>query len=207
MQITAPSELTTILCRTRTDTASQSTAVAAWTADSQAWASAPGFVAGALLRSLDDQRVVVYLHYLPAADPVLDSLPPNSLAALTDSHRYRIVAFETPPSTASSPLVIAQGAHLTTLINIFETDPQRQQSLVDTWLTAGKPLTEHPGFVVAALHRSTDGTRMVNYAHWRSPADWQDVVRQHRQDFEQFRPLGLSDPHLYEVVHLVEAAG
>jgi hypothetical protein len=98
------------------------------------------------------------------------------------------------------------GASPTTLINIFDTDQARQARLVSLWIAVGEPVTHHPGFLRAALHQSTDGTRVVNFAHWRTPSDWQDVVAHHGQDFAQFRPLGQSDPHLYEVIHVLERA-
>jgi Antibiotic biosynthesis monooxygenase len=61
----------------------------------------------------------------------------------------------------------------------------------------------------AALHRSTDGTRVVNYAHWRSEADFDGFLKKYRAYMEAtFGPLASRiDPHLYEVVSLVEWAG
>ena len=60
----------------------------------------------------------------------------------------------------------------------------------------------------AALHRSTDGTRVVNYAQWRSGADWDSFLKKYREQFATFGPLSERiDPHLYEVVYLYERAG
>jgi Antibiotic biosynthesis monooxygenase len=211
MRIATDARVVSVLSRTRTDPPAQAEAAATWIAASRTWSNIAGFVAGALLRSLDGERVVAYVQWaLPGAGPDLASAggfpPPDSLAASTDSHHYTVVTLEAPPGVPTSPVVIARDDGLSTLINIFDTSPARQQQLVETWITAGEPFTHHPGFVAAALHRSTDGTRVVNYAHWRSAADWRDLAARHGQDFAQFRPVGQSDPHLYEVVHLTEAA-
>jgi heme-degrading monooxygenase HmoA len=204
MHITTLSGLSTVLSRTRTAPDSQAQVLDAWITAAQAWQTTPGFVAGALLRSLDQQRVIAYLQYqLPTAP--LDVTPPlDGLGVSTDSHLYEVVSLEAPPDVSISALSIALDDGLTTLVNVFDTDPPRQQELVDTWLTVGKPFTHHPGFVDAALHRSTDGTRVVNYAHWRHAADWQDLASKSGQEFGRFRPLGTSDPHLYAVVRVIE---
>jgi hypothetical protein len=130
----------------------------------------------------------------------------DRLPAMTDSHSYRVVRLESPPRAAASPLEVVPGAAPTTLINIFDTDQARLTQLVKTWITVGEPFTHHPGFLQAALHQSTDGTRVVNFAYWRSPSDWQDLVAHHGPDFARFRSLGQSDPHLYEIVHVLESA-
>lgn len=65
-----------------------------------------------------------------------------------------------------------------------------------------------PGAIGAALHRSTDGTRVVNYAQWRSEADYSRFVKKSREQMEARRPLAERvDPHLYEVVYLFERKG
>ena len=58
-----------------------------------------------------------------------------------------------------------------------------------------------------ALHRSTDGTRVINYAQWRSEADFDRFVKKYGEQFAARRPLASRvDPHLYEVVYLSERA-
>jgi len=58
------------------------------------------------------------------------------------------------------------------------------------------------------LHKSKDGTRVINYAHWRSETDFQNFVRRHGADFAQFSKFASRiDPHTYEVVHLYERSG
>jgi hypothetical protein len=198
MRIATHAPLAVNLSRIRTLPEKQARVLTSAITASQAWRENSSFAAGAILRSLDGQRLVVYRQYSAASARLVE------LTEQVDSHWYQVVTLEAPPSVAPSPLLVSQNDGLTTLVNIFDTDPARQQQLVDLWIRAGEPFTHHPGFIGAALHKSTDGARVVNYARWRSPADWQDLVSHHGREFAAFRPLGQSDPHLYELVHLVE---
>jgi quinol monooxygenase YgiN len=64
---------------------------------------------------------------------------------------------------------IRAGAPLVTLINVFTVDPENQQRLVELWQQATDEVMRHlPGFVSANVHRSLDGTKVVNYAQWES---------------------------------------
>jgi heme-degrading monooxygenase HmoA len=56
---------------------------------------------------------------------------------------------------------------------VFTVVPERQQELVDLLVEATEQvMVGLPGFVSANIHRSDDGTRVVNYAQWRSRADF-----------------------------------
>jgi heme-degrading monooxygenase HmoA len=59
-----------------------------------------------------------------------------------------------------------------TLINVFDVEASRQQELV-ALLTEGtdQVIRHRPGFVSVNLLASNDGTRVVNYAQWRSLDD------------------------------------
>ncbi|HLW02482.1 MAG TPA: antibiotic biosynthesis monooxygenase family protein [Ktedonobacterales bacterium] len=103
---------------------------------------------------------------------------------------------------------ISQEGNLVTLINVFETTPEQQQALIEQWIRFTEAVKDESGFIAAALHKSTDGTRVINYAHWRSQADFDNFLRQHGADFAQFGQNSLRmDPHTYEVVYLHEQAG
>ncbi len=65
---------------------------------------------------------------------------------------------------------IATGQHIVTLVNVFTVAPDRQQALVDLLVAATEQTMCHqPGYVSANIHRSLDGTKVVNYAQWREP--------------------------------------
>lgn len=102
---------------------------------------------------------------------------------------------------------ITQENEVVTLINMFETTTEQQQALIDQWIRFTEALKEDPGFIGAALHKSVDGARVINYAHWRSQADFDNFLRQHRAEFAQFAQNSIRmDPHTYEVVYLYERA-
>ena len=98
--------------------------------------------------------------------------------------------------------------NLVTVINVFETKPEQQQELIDQWIRFVEEVAGEPGMIGAALHRSTDGTRVVNYAQWRSKEDFERFVQKYHEQMEARRPLAQRvDPHLYEVVYLFERRG
>ena len=73
---------------------------------------------------------------------------------------------------------IDQSHGVVTLINSFSCEPQNQQPLIDAWIRATEErLGALPGIISAALHRSKDGTRVVNYAQWKSAENWESLVR------------------------------
>jgi heme-degrading monooxygenase HmoA len=83
-------------------------------------------------------------------------------------------------------LRISKDADVVTLINVFETTPEKQQALIDQWVRFTEAVRNEPGYIGTALHKSTDGTRVINYAHWRSQADFDAFLNRHRSDFAQF---------------------
>jgi hypothetical protein len=65
-------------------------------------------------------------------------------------------------------ITIAKDHDMVTLINAFSCEPQNQQSLIDSSIRATEAEQgKLPGIISAALHRSKDGMRVVNYAQWR----------------------------------------
>ncbi|HKD77813.1 MAG TPA: antibiotic biosynthesis monooxygenase family protein [Ktedonobacterales bacterium] len=105
-------------------------------------------------------------------------------------------------------MLISQTGDLITLINVFETTPAQQQGLIEQWVRFVETVKDEPGLIGTALHRSTDGTRVVNYAQWRSDAAYTSFIQRHRAQLEARRSLALQvDPHLYDVVYLFDRAG
>jgi len=102
-------------------------------------------------------------------------------------------------------MLITRDNNFVTLINVFETTPEQQQALIDQWVRFTEMIRSEPGYVGTALHKSTDGTRMLNYAHWRSQEDFDAFLGRHAADFAQFtQNASRIDPHTYTVVHLDE---
>jgi quinol monooxygenase YgiN len=76
-----------------------------------------------------------------------------------------------------STSTIATDAPVVTLINVFEVTADRQARLVEILEKATVDVMRHlPGFVSANLHRSLDGTRVANYAQWKSVEDFERML-------------------------------
>ena len=55
-----------------------------------------------------------------------------------------------------------------TLVNMFTVRPEDQRRMYDEIVDVTGVIRRFPGFVSANVHLSEDGTRVVNYAQWRS---------------------------------------
>ena len=103
-------------------------------------------------------------------------------------------------------ITITEDAGVVTLINVFSCEPQNQQQLIDTWIRATEnTLGGLPGILSASLHRSKDGTRVVNYAQWKSGENWENLFRIGSESW--FREMGKyakPDAHLYEVCYQLD---
>lgn len=100
---------------------------------------------------------------------------------------------------------IPQSSDLVTLINVFSCDPQNQHRLVDSWIRATEErLGALPGIISAALHRSKDGARVVNYAQWKSSENWENLARIANESWlGEMGEFAKPDAHLYEVCYLL----
>ena len=93
--------------------------------------------------------------------------------------------------------------HVVTLINDFTVDPINQQRLVELLTRATEVSVRYaPGFVSASLHRGTDGTKVTEYAQWRSVEDY-EAMRQDPaplQYLQEALAFATFEPGMYEVV-------
>lgn len=100
-------------------------------------------------------------------------------------------------------VTIGKGRDVMTLINVFTVRPEKQQALVDLLIEAtDRTIKRQPGFVSATIHRSLDGTKVVNYAQWRSKRDF-DAMRSNPETWphmEAAAALASFDPIVCEVV-------
>lgn len=81
-----------------------------------------------------------------------------------------------------------------TLVNVFHVKPENQAALVELLTAATETTMQHqPGFISANIHRSLDGTRVINYAQWQS-----------RQDFEAMKEVEEVKPHIKQAGILAE---
>jgi Antibiotic biosynthesis monooxygenase len=103
-------------------------------------------------------------------------------------------------------ITIDKKPEVVTLINSFSCEPQNQQLLVDSWIQATEQrLGKLPGIISAALHRSKDGTRVVNYAQWKSAENWESLFRIGSESwFREMAKYARPDAHLYEVCYVLD---
>jgi quinol monooxygenase YgiN len=89
------------------------------------------------------------------------------------------------------------------LINTFRVKPGRADDLISLLTTATENTVQHlPGFISANFHVSKDGSRVLNYAQWRSTEDFEGAMRapQFQEHIKQVKELIDSfDPVLYEL--------
>jgi heme-degrading monooxygenase HmoA len=102
-----------------------------------------------------------------------------------------------------SESIIRADAPVVTLINVFTVDPTNQRRLVELWQRATDEVMRHmPGFVSANVHRSLDGTKVVNYAQWESQDAFTAMLRHPdtQAHLTGLNEIGTSAPVLCEVV-------
>ncbi|MBT0773436.1 antibiotic biosynthesis monooxygenase [Kineosporia sp. J2-2] len=66
--------------------------------------------------------------------------------------------------------------HRYVLINIFKTDAQHQQRLIEIWQGLGPADERSPGLVSVNAHVSLDGESVISYIQWRSKEDWEGIL-------------------------------
>jgi len=90
-----------------------------------------------------------------------------------------------------------------TLINVYEVAPERQAELAQLLADATEKVMRHQtGFVSVNIHRSIDGTRVVNYAQWASKEDFERMLTspEAQGQIKQFAALAKSvSPAVYQV--------
>ena len=97
---------------------------------------------------------------------------------------------------------ISKENKLVTLINIFTVEPMHQQELVDILVEATEKIIRNiPGFISANIHKSFDGTKVVNYAQWESREAFEAMLRNEeaKPHMAKAETIARPEPHLYEV--------
>lgn len=103
---------------------------------------------------------------------------------------------------------ISADQDLATLINVFTVDPDKQQQLLDLLSEATEQVIRHrPGFISANMHASLDGTRVVNYAQWRTREDLEAMLAdaEAAEHITAIQELATAEPNLYRVASVHHA--
>lgn len=92
---------------------------------------------------------------------------------------------------------------LLTLINVYEVAPDKQAELAQLLAEATEKVMRHQtGFISVSIHRSVDGTRVVNYAQWASKDDFERMMKspEAQGQIKQFAALAKNvSPAVYQV--------
>jgi antibiotic biosynthesis monooxygenase (ABM) superfamily enzyme len=98
---------------------------------------------------------------------------------------------------------ISTDAPVVTLINVFTVDPENQQRLIELWQDGTEEVMRHlPGFVSSNVHRSLDGTKVINYAQWESVETFNAALRDPDATsyFAELAEIAIAAPIVCEVV-------
>ncbi len=102
------------------------------------------------------------------------------------------------------PTTISTDRNLVTLVNVFEVEPADQQRLIGLLVRATEAVMRTlPGYISANIHRSFDGTRVVNYAQWQSREAFEQMLENvaARSHMDAARQIATVGPRLFEVVY------
>jgi heme-degrading monooxygenase HmoA len=127
------------------------------------------------------------------------------------------IRHETSPDTAALTPVeqqeaampdIRENAGIVTQITTVKTTPDNQDEIIALMKERARFMAKQPGFVSISLHRSEDGSHVVNYVQW---TDKKKLSAAHhspefRKKWPRFGELVQDvEPSLYDVVQ-IEAA-
>jgi len=103
---------------------------------------------------------------------------------------------------------IAQSNGICTQITTVKLPAGNQDEVVNLMKERARFMATQPGFVSVNLHRSKDGSHVVNYVQWTS-AD-KLAAAHHSPEFRKKWPrfgelVKEAEPDLYEVVHVESA--
>ena len=103
---------------------------------------------------------------------------------------------------------IRENSGIVTQITTVKLPPDNEKEVLDLMAERARFMATQPGFVSVSLHRSQDGSHVVNYVQWTNREKL--AAAHHSPEFRKKCPrLGELakeiEPCLYDVVH-VEAA-
>ncbi len=73
---------------------------------------------------------------------------------------------------------IHANSEVVTQINVFTVSPDNQDALARLLIEAAQSVAEIPGWLSASIHKSMDGTKVVNYAQASEYGAWEAVFHQ-----------------------------
>ncbi|TCV97429.1 antibiotic biosynthesis monooxygenase [Luteibacter rhizovicinus] len=104
------------------------------------------------------------------------------------------------------PIIQAQMGVITQINTFVVPSPEAQASLIELLREAATSCRSVPGWMSASLHRSLDGTRVVNYAQAENEQAMRQVFEhlQARGFIQRNAAFGEAHPGIYDVAFTVE---
>lgn len=119
---------------------------------------------------------------------------------------WRVYADMSPWGKASGKTVTLdkkKNSEVLPVIVVFQVEPSQQQELLDKIVGYMEGyVKQQPGFISSSLHKSIDGTKVINYAQWESPEFFKASISGEKRSLEPkiFQQLS-PDGHMYEIYH------
>lgn len=91
------------------------------------------------------------------------------------------------------------------MINVFTVEAENQQKLIDLLIDATKKIiNKQEGFISANIHKSLDGTQVVNYAQWKSQEAFEKMLKNPKAivHMNEILNIAKADGRLYNVVFI-----
>ncbi len=89
------------------------------------------------------------------------------------------------------------------MINIFTVEPSKQEKLIEMLIEATEQImNKQEGFLSANIHKSMDGTKVVNYAQWKSKEAFEKMLNNPKAQIHMNDILTIAkslDGNLYRV--------
>jgi len=103
---------------------------------------------------------------------------------------------------------IRENAEVVTQITTVKVPPDNQDEVLHLMEERARFMARQPGFVSISLHRSKDGSHVVNYIQWKDRKQLEAAHHspEFRKKWPQFGKLAEEiDPCLYDVIHAYSA--
>jgi heme-degrading monooxygenase HmoA len=103
---------------------------------------------------------------------------------------------------------IRENSGICTMIMVIKLDPANQDEIADVLLERARLMAKQPGFISLNLHRSKDGSHIVNYVQWANAAQFAAArtAAEFDKRWSRFGQLvKAADSGLYDVVHVAAA--
>lgn len=165
-----------------------------------------GFISANFHTSLDGTRIANYAQWRSEKDYNNAFSSPDVATAAQGVFKYA------QPEMRFYDLVysnkdteIRENNDVATVINYFTVKPENQQKMIDLWIDFVESYAKNrPGFISANLHKSTDGTRVFNYAQWERKEDVDAMLSSSdgKKHVDEIYKIAKPDWHLYNVPYI-----